>query len=152
MYRDDYLLRMIEQLAAAIARLAGLNDRGDHDQALAAADRLWNELLDGPGGIPDGLDSRTLAALLRRPAQVKLAHQIACEQARALAGKGDAVAAAAQYRRALELLLEARALAPRTGHGDEAVIAELLRHVPRDALAPRYRAMLPDEPQPAGVS
>jgi hypothetical protein len=33
MYRDDYLLRMIEQLVDAVARTAGLNRRAEHDQA-----------------------------------------------------------------------------------------------------------------------
>src|SRR4051794_40902563 len=41
MFEDDYILRMVKQLAAAIARIAGLNRRAEHDQALAEADRAW---------------------------------------------------------------------------------------------------------------
>jgi hypothetical protein len=162
MFRDDWLLRVIDQLVQAIARIAGLNDRGEHDRALAEADQLWNDLLDGPTGLARGLDSRSLAGLLRQPARVRLAHQIAREQARALTARGDARGAADHARRAVELLLEARALEPnqprppdaapaRSEHDDRdardaAALRELLQAVPRDTLATRYQAMLPADP------
>lgn len=141
MYREDYILRVIQQLVDAIARIAGLNRRAEHDQALAAAEQAWSELLDLPAGLADAVDSRTLAGMLREPARIRLAVQLLQEQARALTGKGDAPGAARQSRRALELLLEARALAA-TEPTDEATLRELRLVVPLDALAPRYREML----------
>jgi hypothetical protein len=151
MFRDDYLMRMIEQLAAAIARIAGLNRGGQHEEALAAADAAWGELLgDIPLELAGAVDSRTLAGMLRRPDKIRLAAAILREQAHALAGLGDPLSAARRSRRALELLLEARALAAEpgepTGAGTEdaaAALRELARSVPHDALAARYRAMLP---------
>lgn len=151
MLEDDYLLRMIQQLGDAILRIAGLNRRKEHDQALAAADRAWGELIgEIPPELAAAVDSRTLAGLLRQPDKIRLAHDILREQAHALTGTGDPVGAARRYRRALELLLEARAIeaskprSPRPpGDADAAAIRELLRVVPAEALAPRYRAMLP---------
>jgi hypothetical protein len=40
MYNEDYILRMVQQIAVAIARIAGLNQQAKHDDALAAADRV----------------------------------------------------------------------------------------------------------------
>jgi hypothetical protein len=156
MFQRDYILRMVEQLAAAIARIAGLNQRGQHDQALADADQAWGELLgDIPPEIAASVDSRTLAGMLRQPARIRLASQILGEQARALAGQGDDAGTARRARRALELLLEARAAeaaAPtrpaRSQCGapddaaDAAAIRTLLPLAPADALAPRHRALL----------
>ena len=140
MWEDDYILRAVRQLADAIARIAGLNHRGDHDQALAEAEQAWGDLLDLPAGLAGAVDSRTLAGMLREPARIRIAAQLAREHARALTGKGDLRGAAVQSRRALELLLEARALGA-TEPGDEAAIRELAGVVPLDALAPRYQAM-----------
>jgi hypothetical protein len=156
MFQEDYILRMVQQLAAAIARIAGLNQREQHDEALADADRAWGELLgDIPPELAGSVDSRTLAGMLRQPARIRLASQILGEQARALAGQGDDAGAARRARRALELVLEARAAeaaAPgrpaRSQRGapddaaEAAVIRTLVERVPADALAPRYRALL----------
>jgi hypothetical protein len=157
MFEEDYILRTVKQLAAAIARVAGLNQRGQHEQALAEAERAWGELLgDIPPELAASVDSRTLAGMLRQPARVRLASQIVSEQAHALAAQGDAAGAARRARRALELLLEARAAeaaAPdrstRSRHGvasdpetDDAAIRGLLALAPAEALGSRHRALL----------
>jgi len=141
MWEGDYILRAIQQLAGAIARIMGLNQRAEYDRALAEAERSWSELLDAPAGLVDTVDSRTLAGMLREPDRIRIAAQLSREQARALTGKGDAPGAARRSRRALELLLEARALAA-ADPTDEAAIRELQLAAPLDTLAPRYRAML----------
>jgi len=157
MYQEDYILRMVQQLAGAIARIAGLNQREEHAEALSESDRAWGELLgDIPPELAASVDSRTLAGMLRQPARIRLASQILGEQARALAGQGDDAGAARRARRALELLLEARAAeaaapdrpvrsrrdAP-SADDDAATLRTLLQLVPADALASRYRALLP---------
>jgi hypothetical protein len=145
MFQEDYLLRVIQQLVDAIARIAGLNRRGEHDQAVVEADQAWSDLLGVPAELAATVDSRTLAGMLREPARIRLAAQLVREQARALTGKGDAAGAAVRCRRALELWLEARATEPRgrgAGDNDEAAIGELAHVVPADQLAPRYQAML----------
>ena len=132
MFRDDYLMRLIHQIGELIARVAGLNRDGRHDQALEAADQAWGKLIDAPRELIDAVDTATLAAMLREPAKIRAAAELCREQGHALAGHGDPVHAALRYRRALELVREARALAP--GPEDDAMILELSRLAPDRAM------------------
>jgi tetratricopeptide (TPR) repeat protein len=137
MFRQDYLLRMIDQLAAFIAHVTGFNNKGEHDKALAAAEQSWGALIDASLELIHAVDAPTLAGMLREPARIRAAAQLFYEEGRALAGKGDPLHAALRYRRAMELVLEARALDP-AGH-DDATLFELSRLVPTATLDPRYR-------------
>ena len=137
MFREDYIIRQIRQLAAFIARIAGLNRKAEYDQALSAAQQAWGELLDAPPGLLDAADTPTLAALLRDPEKMRVAAQLRYEEGRALAGKGDPVHAGLRYCRALELMLEVRAIDRRPE--DESAILELSRLAPIDLVDPRYR-------------
>jgi len=40
-FSEDYIIRMIQQLVAFVAHIAGLHQKGEHDKALAAADQAW---------------------------------------------------------------------------------------------------------------
>jgi hypothetical protein len=138
MFREDYIIRLIQQLVDAIARIAGLNRRGDHDKALAEAEQAWGKLLDAPPDLVGAVDTATLAEMLRHPDKMRVAARLLHEEGRALAGKGDPLHAAVRYRRAMELLLEARAIEP--SGDDDAMLMELSREVPVTTLDPRYRA------------
>jgi hypothetical protein len=128
MFREDYIHRLIRQLVEAIARIAGLNRRGDHDRALAESEQAWGKLLDAPRDLIDAVDVPTLASMLRDPEKMRIAAQLLHEEGRALAGKGDPLHAALRYRRAMELILEARAIEP--SDADDAMIMELSSVVP----------------------
>jgi tetratricopeptide (TPR) repeat protein len=136
MFREDHIIRLIQQLVDAIARIAGLNRRGDHDQALAEAEQAWGKLLDAPADLRDAVDTATLAEMLRYPEKMRVAARLLHEEGHALAGKGDPLHAAVRHRRAMELLLEARAIEP----SDDAMVMELSRLVPVATLDPRYRS------------
>ncbi|HUJ62892.1 MAG TPA: hypothetical protein VLX92_30525 [Kofleriaceae bacterium] len=137
MLREDYIHRMIRQLGEALARLAGRRGRGEYRDAIDEAGRLWDELLGVPRALVEVVDSPSLAELLREPARIRAAAELLAEEARALAGSGDPVNAAVCYRRAFELMLEARALAPEPG--DDATLLELSRFVPPGEIDARYR-------------
>jgi hypothetical protein len=125
-YQEDYILRLVQQLAAFAAQIAGLSQKGEYDEALAAADQAWGKLLeDTPRALIDAVDTPTLAGMLREPAKIRAAAQLFVEEGRALAGKGDSQRAAARFRRAMELIFEARTLDPL---GDSPA--------PRDAASP----------------
>ncbi|TMQ09254.1 MAG: hypothetical protein E6J90_24065 [Deltaproteobacteria bacterium] len=142
MFREDYLMRHIQSLADAVARILGLNEREEYDRALAAAEQAWQELLDVPGALIRAIDTATLVGMLREPAKLRLAARLFREEARALAGRGEPARAAVRSRRALELLLEARSIDPGERAADDTAIAELSHAVPVDALAARYRTLL----------
>jgi tetratricopeptide (TPR) repeat protein len=140
-YREDYLMRHIQQLVAFVAHISGLNQQGEHDKALEAMEQAWGKLLEAPHELIDSIDTPTLAGMLREPAKIRAAAQLLVEEGRALVGKGDPQRAAARFRRAMELLFEARALEPnKPTRDDDAALQELSDVVPAETLDPRYRA------------
>ena len=139
MLREDYIIRLIKQLGAFLARIAGRRNAGDYDGALAEAGKAWDDLIgQPPRELVDVLDTATLAGLLKEPAKMRVAAQLLVEEGRAHAGKQDPVHAAMCYRRAWELYLEARVIEP--SEDDVAAISELARLVPANQLDPRYRS------------
>lgn len=137
-FRQDYVMRLIEQLADFVARIGGHTKRRDYAAALADADRAWSELLDVPRELVDRIAGPTLAGLLREPVKMRIGAQLLIEEAKAYAGKRDPIHAALCYRRAFELYLEARAVDPTDA--DDAAIFELSRLVPPAEIDPRYRS------------
>ncbi len=133
--RSDYLMRILRQLVEALARIAGYNRRGEHDKALGEAARAWDDLLDVPRELVDITDTPTLAGMLREPGKMRVAAQILIEEGRAFAGKRDPMTASLRYRKALELYIEARVIAPEAD--DDQVMFELSRDVGTN-LDPRY--------------
>lgn len=125
-------MRMIDQLVLFIAHVSGLNGKGEHEKALVAAEQAWGKLLDAPLDMIYSVDGKTLAGMLREPARIRAAAQLLYEQGRALAATGDPLHAALRYRSAMELVIEARAIAP--DEQDDAVIFELSRLVPSVSL------------------
>jgi hypothetical protein len=110
--REDYLERMIRQLAQALARILGLRRRGETEAAL--------EELDGAVAAVAGLDPRAveasdpavLAALLRDPARLAALGRLLAERAGVEDDRGEGERAAATRARALGLLLEASLASP----------------------------------------
>ena len=138
MLRDDYIIRLIKQLAAFLARMVSKRKAGDYDGAIAEAGKAWDDLVgQPPRDLVDVVDTHTLAELLKEPAKMRVAAQLLIEEGRSYAGKGDPAHATVMYRRAFELYLEARAIEP--SDDDEAVIGELARLVPANQLDERYR-------------
>lgn len=138
MLRDDYIIRLIKQFAAFVARIVGKREAGDFDGALAESGRAWDDLIgQPPRELVDVIDTKTLADLLKEPAKLRVAAKLLIEEGRSYAGKGDPVHASVCYRRAWELYLEARLIEP--GDDDAEVMSELARLVPANQLDPRYR-------------
>ena len=137
MFREDYIHRLIRQLAEAIARITGLRKAGRYQETLDACERAWGDLLDVPRELVDVTDTPTLAGMLRDPERMRVAAQLLTEEGHALEGKGDPLTAALRFRKALELVLEARAMAP--GPDDDNAVLELGRRVPANTIDARYR-------------
>jgi hypothetical protein len=138
MLRDDYIIRLIKQLGAFLARIVGKRRAGDFEGALAEAGKAWDDLIgQPPRELVDVIDTHTLAELLAEPAKMRAAAKLLTEEGRVYAGKGDPVHAAVCYRRAWELYLELQLVEP--SEDDEAAISELARLVPANQLDPRYR-------------
>ena len=131
MIREDYIMRLIRQLAEAVARASGLRKKQREDDAIASLGQSWDELLDTPRNLLEVVDDRTLAELLREPVRMRVGAGLLGEEARAVAAKGDPVTAAVLSGRAMRLYAAASELDP---HDDDAAhILELSRAVPPGA-------------------
>ena len=137
MFREDYIIRLIKQLAHFLARIVGKRAAKDYEGAIRECAKAWDERIGHPRELVDVLDTPTLASMLREPERMRAAAQLLVEEGRSLAGKGDPVNAAVSYRRAWELYLEAQVREP--SDSDDAAISELARLVPANQLDPRYR-------------
>jgi hypothetical protein len=136
MIREDFILRMIRQLAEALARIARLRTEGKYERALDDAGRLYEDL-GVPREVCDVVDTPTLAGLLAHPDKMRALAQVCWEEARIFQASGDPLGAFGRQRRALELFLEARAIQPAAD--DDAAILELSRTVDARHLDARYR-------------
>ncbi|HUS28715.1 MAG TPA: hypothetical protein VMZ53_09400 [Kofleriaceae bacterium] len=137
MEREDYIHRLIRQFAEFLAKLAGLREKGEYRQALVATADAWEGMLGHPRSIVDVVDTATLASLLGGPDKMRLGVKLLWEEGKTLTASGDPVHATICYRRAVELLLEARAIAP--ADEDSTMLFELGRVVQMNQLDPKYR-------------
>jgi hypothetical protein len=138
--REDFLLRQIKLFVDAVARMLKLRKAGKHDEALAIADELYEQL-----GIPRGLhavvDTPTLASMLRTADAIRTAAALQLEEGHIYKAKNDPIMASKKYKTAHELMLEARVLEP--NEFDDAMLFELSRLAPWYTLDPRYRVDAP---------
>lgn len=107
--QSDYLLRLIEQTMRVLLRLAKI---GRVDDALRELDDATAALLGELAGIVPRLDAATAAHLLGDPDRVAAWALLLAKRAEAERLRGDAGAAEALERQAVELALEVR---PRIG-------------------------------------
>ncbi|WP_437735030.1 hypothetical protein [Sorangium sp. So ce1335] len=137
----DYLLRMIEQLAEAVGRIAGLRRAGQLDEAellvRTTADGLFGPMRD----MLDRLDAAGAATLLGDHEKVGAYAALCAEQAEILELRGRAAQALAERRRALELYLEAVSRAPGGNPRAQEGALALLGQVDAARLPERYRAL-----------
>ncbi len=133
--------RALERTAEAVAKALHHKREGELEEALAEINSAYDEVLRIDRRTFDVVDSHTLAGLV---GSVEHMRSLA-ELSRVEGGLQEALErpklAAARYRRALELMLEADERKPADEAG-RAAIAELAARVPRDQLMRRYHGRL----------
>ena len=137
MFREDFIMRLIKQLADFVARIAGYRQAGEFERAQAEIERARDELLGFPPGLVDAIDTPTIVSLLRHPDKLRAAARLFWEEGLILRSRHDPLNAAGRFRRAFELYLEARAIDPT--EDDTAAMLELSRLLPASELDERYR-------------
>jgi hypothetical protein len=142
MVERDYILRMIQQLAQALASILGLKRAGKLDEALAAvrstADGIFGPLL----RTVDALDAQSAGRLLGSREKLAAYAALTAEEGSIHALKGDERRARESSRRALMLYLEAALRGSGLSAEDRAAIEALRATVDETRLAPRYREAL----------
>jgi hypothetical protein len=120
--REDYLLRIIRQMGAVLARMLGLKNGGQVQEALQTLDDAEGELLGPMAQVVPRLDSATAAHVLGEPQRIAAWARLLHERAGLLRMAGDEAGAALTAGRARELAAEAQARAA----GYEKAVRELL--------------------------
>ncbi|HST61418.1 MAG TPA: hypothetical protein VLK84_22120 [Longimicrobium sp.] len=120
--REDYLLRMIQQMGAVLARMLGLKNGGQVQEALQTLDDAEGELLGPMAQVVPRLDSATAAHVLGEPQRIAAWARLLHERADLLRMAGDDAGARLAAQRAVELAAEAQARAA----GYEKAVRELL--------------------------
>ena len=123
--RKDYIERLIEEFAAALARII----KARREQRLAEAQRLIQETALSSLGMEYGAlllaDPASTARLLGDPARVKVLARLVAEEGEVLQHQGDTTTASARFQFALALYDEARRLGLSPEAEDTATLARL---------------------------
>lgn len=133
--------RALERTADAVAKALSLRREGELDEALAEINAAYDQVLRIDRRTFDMVDSHTLAGLIGPAEQLRAAGELSRAEGEIHEQAGRPKLAAARYRRALELLLEASDKKP-ADEAARAAIAELAGRVPRDQLMRRYHSRL----------
>ncbi len=142
MVERDYLMRLVQQLAAALTRIFKLKEQEQFDLALVETDKAFTELLGMSRDVLVAFDSTTLAQLLGQHERVKTAAALFQAEGEIQQQCDNAEQARASLQRALELYCEAALL--QTNHDQECVAAiqTLAALLPREGIAPKYAALI----------
>ncbi|MGC4000129.1 MAG: hypothetical protein QM767_22915 [Anaeromyxobacter sp.] len=137
--RKDYILRMIEELATAVARAMGFRRQGLLDEAIRVVEEASRSVVGMDLELAGAVDAATLAGMLTDPSRMAALARLMLERAEIAADLGDGALDAAWRRRAVELWLEAFAAGGEARL--DAVAREAVVTAPEDALSPRARAL-----------
>ncbi len=107
MFRDDYILRIIEKISGMIAGIVGLKAAGQVDEALREVEAATALLPGPPAELLPRVDSSTAAMLLQQPAYIAAYARLVAEKASIQRQIGSENEAESSEERALELVLEA---------------------------------------------
>jgi hypothetical protein len=111
MFNEDYLMRIINQVLAALMAAAGLRKAGRYEEARQAVDQAVEQLTTIPASVADGMDdSVLLSKLVENGAldvgRLEILADLYIEEAQIQTSLGMPVQAEAAYARALRFYLE----------------------------------------------
>lgn len=142
MIERDYIMRLVQQLAAVATRILRLRELEKYDQAQQELEQAYGELLGLQHELLLSLDAATAAQLLGHEEKIKIAAKLMQEESALLEHQGRFEQAHARRQRALELYLEALALAGYSEEEDGAILASLCQKIDVAELAERYQEIL----------
>ena len=141
--KKDYILRLIEQMRRLVEALLGkLRERLETQQEFAEAHAVLAKLLGPLADIAPRMDSATAGQMVGDPLVLEAWAGLTAAEAELAGANGNAAAAGAARRRALELALEAHLRTNADSPELLALIARLRPAVDATALAPRYAEAL----------
>lgn len=142
MIERDYLMRLVQQLGAALLRIFKLKQLERYDQALVETNAAFNELLGMSPELMAAFDSATLAQLLGHHERVKTAAALFRAEEELYRMKENFALAQARGQRALELYLEAAKMQSQPDAECVAAIKHLAALLPCERIAQRYLELM----------
>lgn len=103
MFRDDWLLRVIKEVADALARILKKKEEGQHEEALEDVRDALGKLLGPNAKLVDVIDAATLAHMCPNAETVRALAELRREEADLLERMGDGAGARKVARNALAL-------------------------------------------------
>jgi hypothetical protein len=138
----DYVLRMIQLLARAIARILGLKQAGKLEEALEEVETTADTIFGSMRSTLDAIDPQSAARLLTSGDKIEAYATLTAEEASIRELMGDATRARSGERRALSLFLEALILEGTVSDDARAAIGDLRDKVDESTLPQRYQEAL----------
>jgi hypothetical protein len=135
MVERDYVLRMIQQLVRALARIAGLKRAGQLDEALEDVSATLDDVLGPLRQTLEVIDPQSAARLLSDRDRIEAYAVLVAEEGSILELMGDTERSGHRTRRALALLLEAQRLGHTLSPDALEVLEALQRKVEEPAAA-----------------
>ncbi len=120
--QQDYFLRLLEQVGAAIRRAMGLRDSGEHTGAIEEIRNAAAELLGPAGQLAGQVDTQTALHIIGDARRLALWARLLGAESQILRDAGDSEAAERMRQRALEIARGAAA----KDEGVREEIAELI--------------------------
>jgi len=107
MIERDYLMRMIAQLSAVIARILFAKNAQNYAEALQLAQNAYDQLLGLNGELVEQMDAATLSMLLGEKEKIKALAALLREEGEILCLQGSPANGKVKYEKALALFQEA---------------------------------------------
>jgi hypothetical protein len=125
MIERDYIMRMIAQLSAVIARILFAKNAQNYAEALQLAQNAYDQLLGLNGELVKQMDAATLSMLLGEKEKIKALATLLREEGEILHLQGNAADGNLKYEKALALFQEALRQSTTKDDECEAAIAGL---------------------------
>lgn len=146
----DYIMRLVQQLTQAVARILRLRELEKYDQAQLELEQACSELLGMSRELLLTLDAATAAQLLGHEERIKIAARLLQEEGELLERQSRLPEARDCRQRALEFYLEALHVSKNVEGASLAAIAELCTKVSKAELATRHQEILAGMPKDQG--
>jgi hypothetical protein len=146
-FREDYIVRLIAQASAALAKILGLKDTGHYADALAEVDAAYQHFVGLNQGLVTALPAAELVELARWGELLDIGKLVVLgdllqAEGGVHAAQGQAAAAVDCYLKAMELLLEVAATGEHNLRAVGPRLASLDAQLAGGSIPPDQRAWL----------
>lgn len=142
MIERDYIMRMMQQLANALARIMRAREQEKYDEAQDAIDEAYGELFGLNETLVGVMSAESLAQLLGDSEKIKALARLLKEEGELCELQDDPTQAAIKYKKSLELYLEAVSSQTKIDLESESMIKSLLDKIDFELLPKKYQAIL----------